>query len=121
MAFGIGAFCVGEINKLKVQGHKTKIRYTCRGVAYLSRTYFIGPGIRVAWHQMKVSINLQNIFDSFHVKKLPQNVQAATFHGDGSGVPPQDPKTPFHRATPPGISALILTLRPYSHTKFTYQ
>ena len=38
-----------------------------------------------------------SIFNSFHVKKLSQNVQVATFHGDDSSVLPQDPKMPFQR------------------------
>ena len=69
----------------------------------------------------KVSIHLQKYLRFISCKKFPRNVQVATFHGDDSGVPPQDPKTPSHRAPPPEISALILSLRPYSHTKFTCQ
>ena len=41
---------------------------------------------------------IKNILDLFHVKSSPIMIK---FHEDDSGVPPQGPKTPFHRATPP--------------------
>ena len=53
------AIGVGETNKLKAQGHKTKIGYACQCVTYSSRTNLIRLGIRLALHQMKVSIHLQ--------------------------------------------------------------
>ena len=76
-----------------------KIGAEVLAVTYSSRTNFIGPGMRVAWHHITVSIHLQSIFDSFHsipCKKFLQKVQVAyAFHGDDSDVPPQDQKMPF--------------------------
>ena len=52
---------------------------------------------------------------------FPKNGQVATFRGDYPSVPTQGHKTPLHRATPLKISALILSLRLYYHTKYIFQ